>query len=323
MNFFSKKYLCVSVFLFLSCTAFAQNKAVIRVATETSIEKDRITLGDIAEISGAGEETGDRLKKVSLGYAPNIGMMRELNKDRILLSIAAAGFTKSDFSFTAPPKIIVRRSAQTVGRNLFREAIEKAVLADFQNQNITAKIVQLDLPANLQVPTGEIEIRVNAANVSNYFAPFSLPLELRVNEKVVRRISVNIQIEATAEVLIVARDLSKGEKINAADLLRETRLLTKSLNNYLRDAEKLRGAVLVKNLSAGTELTADAVVNSYVIRIGDSIRIVGESGKMQIIVNGKANSSGRIGDRIAVKNLQSGTNLQAVVVDEGLVKVLF
>ena len=103
----------------------------------------------------------------------------------------------------------------------------------------------------------------------------------------------------------------------------ETRRLEKSLNNYLRDTEKLRGTVLLKNLSAGTELTTDAVAASYVIRAGDSVRIVGESGKMQIVVNGKAIASGRIGDRIAVKNLQSGTNLQAVVVDEGLVKVLF
>ena len=71
------------------------------------------------------------------------------------------------------------------------------------------------------------------------------------------------------------------------------------------------------------EITSDSFVASIVIRVGDRVRIVGQSGKMQIIVNGEARASGKIGDRIAVKNLQSNAVLQAVVEDEGLVKVIF
>lgn len=316
--------LSVIIFLLIGgIPAFAQSKAVIRISAETAVDSDRVTLGDIAEISGANEETKTRLQKIALGYAPNIGMTREIFKDKILLSIAAAGFAKTDFAFIAPPKIFVRRTAQTVNQNQLRAAIEQAVLGNFQNENIEAKIVRLDLPADIQTPSGNVEIRVGKLNAANLFLPFSVALEILIDEKIVRRTSATVQVEASAEILVAARDLVSGEKITETDVKKEIRRLEKPLNYYLRDASKLRGNVLTKNLSDGAAMTSDTVAAGYVIRGGDSVRIVGESGKMQIIINGEARSSGRIGDRIAVKNLQSGTILQATIVDEGLVKVLF
>ncbi len=326
---FLKNLSALSVFsaaiflLFFVGSLFAQGKAVIHVSAETTIENDRVTLGDIAEISGANEEAKNRLKMVSLGYAPNVGMTREIFKDKILLAIAAAGFSKNDFALDAPAKIFVRRTAQIVGQNLLREAVEKAVLTNFQRENISAKIVRLDLPSDIQISSGKVEVRANPINAGNFFLPFSVSLEIRVDEKIVRRASATVQVEASAEILVAAKDLISGAKIAESDVKKEIRRLEKPLNSYLRDASKLRGAILTNNLSGGAEITIDAVAAGYVIRGGDLVRIVGESGKMQIIINGEARSSGKIGDRIAVKNSQSGTILQAVVVDEGLVKVLF
>jgi flagella basal body P-ring formation protein FlgA len=42
-----------------------------------------------------------------------------------------------------------------------------------------------------------------------------------------------------------------------------------------------------------------------------------------LVVQGEARGSGRVGDRILVKNLQSGLMFQAVIVDEGIVSVKF
>lgn len=313
----------VKIFLLFNISAAAQSKVLIRVSAETTLKNERVLLGDIAEISGANEETASRLKTISLGYAPAIGMTREVFKDRLRLMISAAGFSENSFAIDAPPKIIIRRVGQMLSQNMLRETVEKAILSDFQNKYIAAKIVRLDLPQFIQIPAGNFEIRASASAVANLFAPFSVSIEIRHDEKTVKRFSATAQIEATAEVLVAARDLLAGEKISAADVRRETRRLEKSLAAYLRDEKNLRGTVLLKNLSAGTEITTETVAAGYVVRAGDAVRIVGESGKMQIIINGEARASGKIGDRVSVKNLQSGAILQAVVVDEGIVKVLF
>lgn len=310
-------FIC-GLFLLFCLTISAQTK--IKIPAESRVKNEIITLGDIAEISGNSVEV---FNKISLGYAPNIGMTRDIPKNRIALSIAAAGFSSNEFSLNSPPIVKVRRAGQEIEQSLIRETVEKAIFDKFAESRIEVKIVRLDLPENLDVPVGEVELRANFSNIANPFSRFSLPLELRVNDKVFRRFSVNIELEAFAEILVADKDLAVNTRLSKADVRLEKRRIEKPLTNYLHDAEKLRGINLIKNLSNGAELTTDSFIQAVVVKSGDLVKIVGQSGQMQIIVNGEARTSGKIGDRIAVKNSQSNAIIQATVVDEGLVKVFF
>ena len=49
---------------------------------------------------------------------------------------------------------------------------------------------------------------------SIHFAPFALPVELRVNDKVFRRFAVNVEIEAFAEILVADKDLAVNTKLS-------------------------------------------------------------------------------------------------------------
>ncbi len=316
-NLCSSVFICGLLFL-LSINIAAQTR--ISISAESKVKNEIITLGDIAEISGKDAE---KLKKISLGYAPNIGLTREIPRGRISLAINAAGFSAKDFSLNSPPVIRIKRIGQQIDQNLIRETIEKAIFAQFAESRIELKIIRLDLPENIDTPVGNVEIRTTLLNIANPFAPFSLPVEIRVNDKLFRRLAVNVELEAFAEILVAGSDLAVNSKLTQSDVRLEKRRLEKSLSNYLRDAEKLRGIFLIRNLSNGAEITTDSFAASVVIKSGDLVRIVGQSGKMQIIVNGEARTSGKIGDRIAVKNLQSNAIIQATVIDEGLVKVFF
>lgn len=300
----------------------AQNKINVRVFAETKIETDTIKLGDIAQISGDVERV-ERLKIITLGYAPNVGMTRELTREKILLAINAAGFSSGEFLIIAAPTIRIFRAGQTITQAQMRGVIEKAVADLFAGETVATKILRVDLPLDFDVPTGNIKISVNLSTVRNYFSAFAAPLEIRINDAVVRRVTATVEIEAFADVLIAVKNLAPNEKI-AADCIRlENRRLTKPLENYFQDAKDLRGTRLIKNVPNGAEITKDSLVADTVIKFGDTVRIVGESGKIQLSVLGEARANGRIGDRIAVKNSQSNAVLQAVVVDEGLVKIVF
>lgn len=312
--------LCFAVIFLIS--ASAQTKTIVRLAPETTIENDRIELGKIARISGDNAKI-QKLNSVSLGYAPSVGMLRELTKDRINLAIAAAGFSAADYALDAPAKIIVRRAAQSVAENVLREAVEKAVAEQLKAEGVSFKIARLDLPAQIEIPSGAIEVKADLGNSRNLFAPFSISLEIQADKKTVRRISAMTQIEAFADILVASKDLTLGGKISATDFSIENRRLEKPLANYIRNIENLRGFNLTKNLSAGTVLTTDAVVSAAVIKTGDSVQIQAQSGNLKIIINGEARANGKIGDRISVKNTQSGALLQAVVLDEKTVKVNF
>lgn len=319
--FFLISFAFLSIFC-VSLNVSAQTKTQIRLASETTVSDEYIKLGNIADITGDDVKT-NRLKQISLGYAPKAGMFREIKREQILLSLAAAGFSENEVLLDAPTQILIRRASQNLDENLLKQAVETEVLKNFQGEKITAKLVRLVLPPNISLPSGEISVKADAKNVRNFFTPFSVSLEIRVDNVVSRRFSVTAQVEAFGEILVANRNLIANEKISESDVRIEKRRLEKPLTSYFQKFDKLRGTVLLKNISKETELTSDSFAAGVVVRNGDIVKIEGVSGKIKITVSGEARASGRIGDRISVKNSQSGAILQATVIDESLVRINF
>jgi flagella basal body P-ring formation protein FlgA len=124
-------------------------------------------------------------------------------------------------------------------------------------------------------------------------------------------------------VIVAARDLAPDSRVRREDVAIEVRRLERAASFYVRDFAGVRARSVRRAVARGEAITTEALVAEIIIKPGDPVRISGESGAVQILVAGEARASGRVGDRIQVKNLQSGALLQAVVVDEGLVRVRF
>ena len=309
-----------------SIHAHAKNSqlATVRVSEETTVQRDRLTLGDVADISSTDRSIRERLRAVSLGYAPNVGAVREIARDRISLAIAAAGFSANDVLLESPATIRIKRAAQMVGPDAIRAAVENALLSELKAQGVMAELVRLDIPQNIEMPMGQVEVRAgNLRGVRDYFSPFVVSIEMFVDGRVVRRLSATAQIAASMPVLVATRDIQQSERIRESDVRIETLRLDRPVSFYLRDVSELRGLAASRIIAKGETITTNSVVSGIVVKPGDSVRITGKSGALQIAVAGEARAAGRIGDRIQVKNLQSGILLQAIVVDEGLVQVNF
>lgn len=312
-------------FLSLAGTAHARAgcNAKVRVGAEVIAQGERLVLGDIGSIDGADAGCVERLRAVSLGYAPNVGAVRELTREKIQLSIAAAGFSIGDVALQSPAVVTVKRAAQRVAPETLREAVERVTLAELEARGATAQLVRLDLPTSIEVPSGTVQARASLGGVKDYSAPFAVSIELLVDGRVVRRLSATAQVEAQAAVLVAARDLTENTRLREQDVRLEMRRLERPIATYVREFERLRGVALTRTLASGEPVTTDAIYADIVIKPGDPVRIVGESGGLSLSVAGEARAAGRVGDRIQVKNLQSGVLLQAFVVDEGLVRVRF
>jgi flagella basal body P-ring formation protein FlgA len=262
-------------------------------------------------------------QKLQLGYAPEVGLVREITRERLALAITAAGFAEGTVRLVSSPVILVRRAAQVIDLALVREEIERATLGEFNAAGATARLSRLDLPALIEAPAGKIEIRATTSQVRDVFAPFTVFVELRQEGRVVKRFNAVAQIEAFATVLVAAREIAANTRLRSEQFKAEVKRLENPLHDYVIDPERLRGMAVRRDLRRGDAITTEAISAEIVVRPGDQVRIMGQSGPLQIIVAGEARAAGRIGDRIQVKNLQSGTLLQAVVADEGLVRVRF
>ncbi len=313
--------------LVLVCWASATNaqpaKSVVQVAAETIAQQDRLTLGDIAEVRTEKAETVARLRAVSLGYAPNVGMTREIARERITLAIAAAGFADGTVRLEAPAVILIRRAAQVVDALLIREAIEHATLDELNASGATARLSRIELPETMEAPAGQLEIRASAGQVRDVFSPFTVFVELWQEGRVVKRFNATAQVEAFAPVLVAAREIAANTRLRQDSFKTEVKRLERPLNQYVTDPERLRGMAVRRAMARGEAIMTDAIHSEIVVRPGDQVRIIGQSGALQLIVTGEARAAGRIGDRIQVKNSQSGALLQAIVTDEGVVRIRF
>lgn len=298
----------------------AQERMTIRIASQNLISEDTIRLASIAAISGP-VELAEKLRKVSLGYAPDVGATRVIRRQQIMLALQAAGFDPNAVRLEAEEAISVSRNGQRVSGTDLRAKVEEAMLKNFRDIGVDARFSRLDLPEDLQVPEGDIDIRVNSEGIRNPFEVFSLTIDVRVNGRSARTLPVRAAIEAFAEVFVAGVNLSPKDEIMPSAVRLERIRLVKPIDSYVRDARKLRGTSVIREINAGTPLTIDAIASVVVVRPGDIVRIETGSQSFQIVVSGEANAAGRIGDRIAVKNAQTGAVLQATVVDKGIVRV--
>lgn len=302
----------------------------VLIASEAVVQRDQFTLADIGQVvvdqgdeNSANNEALQALQLVALGYAPNPGAVRELSKDRILQAIASAGFPAGYVQLQAPQVIHIRRASQIINQTMIVKEVERVALSDLKANGAIGRIMQLNLPAVIQAPAGTTEIRATMGGVKDLFSAFGISIEIWVDGRMVQRISTMVQIEAFAPVLVACRSLAPGERIRSADVSFEPRRLKFLPSRYVRSVEALRGASLRRALNRGEELTADLLYAEKVIKQGDNVRVIGRSDRIYVEVAGEARTAGRIGDRIQVKNLQSGLLLQAIVKDEGVVEVNF
>ena len=296
---------------------------VVRVAAETIAQQDRLTLGDIANVEAETAETAARLRAISLGYAPNVGVTREILRDRIALALAAAGFTGNAVRLEAPAVARIRRAAQIVDPALLRAAIEHATLDELNASGATARLTRLELPTNVEAPAGTLEIRASTGPARDLFAPFTVFIELWQEGHVVKRLQATAQVEAHAPILVAAREIAENTRLRQDSFSLEVKRLERPLNHYVTDPERLRGTAVRRSLARGEAITTDVISAEIVVRPGDPVKIIGQSGALQLMVTGEARAAGRIGDRIQVKNVQSGALLQAIVADEGIVRIRF
>lgn len=316
---------CVAI-LFCVRPAFASTDAkaaTVTIKSEISVRSDKFTLGDIADVRATLPQFSARLREIALGYSPQVGAVRELTRQRLQLAIAGAGISAELVELNTPLVVKVRRQSQRVDQTTIRAAIETSLFDTFKAMGAEARISSLDLPLEIEVPMGNLLVRATAASAQNLLAPFSVGLELVVDGQVVRRISVAAKVEAYADVMVAAHDIAQGKRLTALDFTTEKIRLDLNPRLYITDKSTLKGKSLAYPVKQGQPLTTRDLVSDLVVKPGDSVRIQGESGSLKLIVLGEARGSGRIGDRVLVKNLQSGLMFQAVIVDEGMVSVRF
>lgn len=295
----------LTVALLLSLPAWGVEKTW-NVPSRVSVTCDELKLADLVTGAPAGWE------EVALGQGPRPGGERVLNRAWILQRAKEVG---ADKNLEVPETVTVARA----GRALAREEVERAV-EEALNPKGTAKpvvrVASIGLPG--PVPEGEVTFRV-LPPAGDLSSPVTVWVEAVSQGRVVGKAWARVEPARFQSAVVLTRDLKRGDVLRAGDL--EVRAERASRTQTLTEPGRAIGFRLVRNLPAGSQVSAYDVEEVPGVERGQSVQLVAQVGSIVATTTGRALERARVGEGVRVENVGSGKVVQGVLREAGVVEI--
>lgn len=130
-----------------------------------------------------------------------------------------------------------------------------------------------------------------------------------------------VRITAPVKRIVATEPLRNGVPIRADQLREETVEIFPSPNNRPLAMDSIPGLLLIRSVAAGAEIRADNLTRPYDVNRGDMVQVDVHIGAAHLAMVGKAESAGKSGETIAVRNTDSNKLFRGTVDSPGHVTV--
>jgi flagella basal body P-ring formation protein FlgA len=151
----------------------------------------------------------------------------------------------------------------------------------------------------------------------------AVALIVRIDDRVVENIPVNIDVEALADVVVAVRGMERGMVVEKEDVALQKRDLATLPKKTCRDIREVVGKRVRVGVRGNAPIRSDYLEKLPLVRSGKLVSIIAENELFRITSCGIAKGSGAEGDTILVRRESAQKEIPAVVVDAGTVRVEF
>lgn len=132
---------------------------------------------------------------------------------------------------------------------------------------------------------------------------------------------VPARIDVFAPVLVARQPLMRGAVARVADFEPVERNLASLPYGYYTDPHDIAGMVVKRTITAATVVTPQMLQAPKLVRRGEHVVIIAETGNLSIRSSGKALGDGKSGDLVRIETSGSRRIIDGIVVSQGVVKV--
>ena len=317
--------ICFTLFLTGMLPRFSAAGLIdIRGLEKAEINSDVIHLGQIARIVGDDPALVQRLKKIVIAKAPLPGKSRHLNENYIRLRLKQERIDLSQMRLEASRGIEVTRGFVKITKEDIKRVVADFIYASIPWDREKVKIRDIRVRDNVILPKGKISYGVEPLKNTDFKGSVPLPLHFKVNGSFQKRILVTADIEVSAEVVVTKRPLRRYRRITEDDIEMREKNLAELSTNVILDYEEVLGKRAKRNISANRVLRSDLIEFPPLVKRGDVVQIIAESGGLRITALGMVKQrEGRRGERVRIENIDSKKSLYGRVLDARTVKVDF
>ena len=197
-------------------------------------------------------------------------------------------------------------------------------------QSFVVQQVPKQAPGAVQVNVGALDARLRLAPCADPLK-VSLPPGATFRARMTVAVSctgadtwtiyVPVTVDTQTSVLVLRRAAGRGERLTAADVEAQTRVISGTGDSYLTDPKELSGRTVKRPLGAGTALTADLLADDLVVRRGQRVTLLASVGSLEVRAAGLAMNDAPAAGRVKVQNLSSNRIVEGVVETADVIRI--
>ena len=305
----------------LSTAAFSSNGTWLTLKAEALVDQDSVRLSDIATFSGTSENQVKTIGATVVARSPQPGQTRFVSTDYIRIRLKQAGVDTASMIFKGPTDVRITRQAAAMPIQRIQRAVETVIRSRMPWKNEDVTISEVTLDETIQLPTGRLTYRIVPSRNEDYLGRTIMALHLFVDGEPVRKVWVNATISVMADVVTVIRPLGKHAYIELADLSVERRSLADLSSDAVSRIDDALGKRTTRMIYPQTVLQSSMFASPPLVRRGDIVKIVANSGPIIITATGMVKQQGCKGEMVRVVNTDSNRIITARVTGPGAVEV--
>jgi flagella basal body P-ring formation protein FlgA len=258
------------------------------------VEGDRITARDVAAALPA---FGSLPPDTPIAPAPLAGVRRVLRASEISALAQRYAVKLED-----PTGVCFEYPLEPLDRAKAIEAMRLA-LADVPEAHI--EIVEA---SQSPVPRGRIEFPrsgLAAPAMPTSREPVAWRGYVIYGESHRYSIWVRVLVSARMSRVVAVEKLARGTLVRAGQVRVETVAGFPGSGNPARTVDQVVGRIAARDIAAGSEIHLTQLTTPPDVARGDMVEVEVRSGDARLLLTGKAESAGRVGDAIAIRNLSN------------------
>lgn len=292
----------------------------LTLEAEVTLSGAEITLADVltpASIAALEAVDGAQLLQERLARGPGFSSARTIHRDLVDQFVHGA-LPELELSFEGPIETLVHRQGGIFSEASVAEAVREFVADEAERAALTVEVLKVQVPKVLKIPPGKIVYRVRARPNRPLIGRQAFYVDMLMAGENFQTIVVPTELAQNALVAVATRDLERGESLSAGEVAWQERLLDRAPAQPIRrdDATELCTRMAVR---AGTVLTTANTEVRPLVERRQTVTVTANRGELKISLRAEALDSGARGQRVRLKNLESGQQLSGTVVDAGQV----
>jgi flagella basal body P-ring formation protein FlgA len=202
-----------------------------------------------------------------------------------------------------------------------QDAIRDFLESTFRQQAAEYAVELLPLDKRLQLKSCERALEVFQQQESQKGGYASVGV--RCSDGQGWTIYTQARIKVFKEVVVLRNSLKFGSIISSSDIEMTRREISQLHQGYLTAIDQAVNKQLRRTAAAGSVLSTGHLVAPKLVRRGQQVLVRTHVGQLDVNSMGEALMDGEAGQRIRVRNGQSGRIVEGVVIESGEVRIAF